>query len=142
VRGALGARLLCRLACRCLWSAGTDAADTESGGKARVLALPRTGDGDGDGDGAAPVDVDVELAGGAPPAGGDGGVVEEEMYLAGQVVHVRGTPGEIVAVSPFAFREIEVTPTFLLDHVPWRLQAEMAALLGCTWEGDARTKLL
>ena len=47
-----------------------------------------------------------------------------------QVVHVRGTPGEIVSVSAFSFPDMVVTPDFLVDHVPWRLQRELAELLG------------
>ena len=66
----------------------------------------------------------------------EGHADEGELYLAGQVVHVRGTPGEmeLVAVSPYAFPDMSPTPTFLVDHVPWDLQFELANTLGCTFE--------
>jgi pimeloyl-ACP methyl ester carboxylesterase len=60
---------------------------------------------------------------------------DDELYLAGQVVHVRGSPGkmQLVAVSTYAFPSLTPTPTFFLDHVPWMLQFELATSLGVTF---------
>ena len=41
---------------------------------------------------------------------------------------------EAVSVPASSFTDLCVTPTFLLDHVPWMLPVELAAALGCAYE--------
>lgn len=78
----------------------------------------------------------IDRAGTAEAAEAEEEEEEKELYLVGDVVHVRGPSGrmQLVSIPAAAFRSLEVTPTFLLDHVPWMLPAELAKALGITYE--------
>jgi pimeloyl-ACP methyl ester carboxylesterase len=127
------ARLLMCLGCRCLLRAGQYVGSTETRGRARAVNMRDSSTVESAGPKAAwGAGVDEE----AVQLGVEGDDDIPELYLAGSVVHVRGKPGsmEVASVAAASFAEMEVTPTVLLDHVPWMLQYELAKSLGCSFE--------
>ena len=128
------AKFFSTISCRCLLRAGEHVRKIEVGGRARAVDVSGADRPHGTPVGASPAgDIEGAVDAGRVDADED---EDEELYLVGNVVHVRGTPGrmEVVSVPASSFRDLCVTPTFLLDHVPWMLPVELSAALGCSYE--------